>query len=274
MLTVTVLPNQRRPDAGRSPSSEPRRPWLPQHARLCPVLEAGSSLGFLLFAPLREGESYQIRYLADHSYRFSFYINDQHGNPDLAFAIATTPSAGGGGLMADELIYRDPAYGMDDQTVRGLKDAMITNLNTPAGAVGLRGATDFRTPEGWDTVYTAVLNNAEPPVVPVLSARVQTDWYAHNTEFRYLLAPGGILSVNGVSPIGQVFFVPRQEVRLCPASSADIAAFQAAQRQYWEEKASDQLVAPYGIAYSPHYRKVSRGQPAGRPSDTEESHQT
>jgi hypothetical protein len=258
MLEVTVLPNQRRPDAGRPPVSEARRAWLPQHARLCPVLEAGSALGFLVFAPLKERESFQIRHLPDHSFRFSFFVNDQHGNPDLVFAIATTPSAGGGGLMADELLYRDPAYGMDDQTVRRLKDALITNLNTPPGGVGVRGASDFRTPAGWDTVYTAVLNAAEPPHVPVLSARVQTDWYAHNTEFRYILPPGGILSVSGVSPVGQVFFVPRHEVRLRQATAADIAAFQEAQRAYWEAKASDQLIAPYGIAYSPHYRKVSR----------------
>ncbi|MCL6608417.1 MAG: hypothetical protein K6T74_10025, partial [Geminicoccaceae bacterium] len=67
---------------------------------LGPVLEAGSALGFLVFAPLKERESFQIRHLPDHSFRFSFFVNDQHGNPDLVFAIATTPSAGGGGLMA------------------------------------------------------------------------------------------------------------------------------------------------------------------------------
>jgi hypothetical protein len=124
--------------------------------------------------------------------------------------------------------------------------------------VGLRGATDFRTPEGWDTVYTAVLNQPEPPHVPVLSVRVQTDWYAHNTEFRYLLQPGAVLSASAAAPIGQVFFVPREEVALRDATDADIAAFRAAQREYWAGKAQDRLTAPYGLNYSPHYRKLSR----------------
>src|SRR5581483_7969947 len=126
--------------------------------------------------PLAENESYQMRYLPGNSFRFSFYVNDDKGNADLVFAVTTTPSAGGGGMMAE--------------AIRALKDALVVNVDTPPGAVGLRGATDFLTPEGWDTVYTGVVNQPQPPHVPVLSVRVQTDWYAHNTEFRYLLQPG------------------------------------------------------------------------------------
>jgi hypothetical protein len=260
MLTVTTLPNQRRPEAGRQPASEARRPWLPQHARLCPVLEAGSALGCLVYPPLKDSESYQVRYLPDNTFRFSFFVNDQSNAPDLAFVTVTTPSAGGGGLMADELVYRDPRYGLADEAIRALKDALIVNLDTPAGAVGLRGACDFRTPDGWDTVYTAVLNAPQPPRMAVLTVRVQTDWYAHNTEFRYILQPGDIISARGCAPVGQVFFVPREEPRVRQGTAEDVAAFRAAQRRYWEGKATDQLVAPYGIAYSPHYRKESHGR--------------
>ncbi|MGH2587008.1 MAG: hypothetical protein ACRDJE_19005 [Dehalococcoidia bacterium] len=258
MLTVTLLPNQRRPSIGRPPNSEARRPWLPQHARHCPVLEAGSALGFLIYPPLQENESYQVRYLSDNSFRFSFFVNDSTGKPDLVFAVTSAPSAGGGGLMADDLMYRDAHYGIGDAEIQSLKDALIVNLDTPPGAVGLRGAWDFRTPEGWDTVYTGVLNQTEPPHVPVLSVRVQTDWYAHNTEFRYVLQPGEAVSAAGTSPIGQVFFVPREDVKLQNGAPQDVEAFRGAQQQYWQKKAGDRLVAPYGLAYSPHYRKVSR----------------
>lgn len=258
MLDVTILPNQRRPQAGHSPHSEARRPWLPQHARLCPVLEAGSALGCLVYPPLNENESYQIRFLPGNTFRFSFFVNNTTGQPDLAFAITTTPSAGGGGLMADDLAYRDPHYEMSDEMVRALKDALIVNLDTPPGAVGLRGATDFRTPEGWDTVYTAVLNEPQPPHVPALTVRVQTDWYAHNTEFRYVLQPGDVISASGSAPVGQAFFLPREEVRLREGGEVEIAGFRGAQRRYWEEKAGDQLTAPYGLRYSPHYRKASK----------------
>jgi hypothetical protein len=254
---VTILPSQRRPHAGRQPTSEARRPWLPQHARLCPVLEAGSALGYLVFPPLQDNESYQVRYLPDNTFRLSFYVADPQGSAHLAFAISTTPSAGAG-LMTDELVYHDKAFDMDDATIRGLKDALIVNLDTPPGGVGLYGAFDFRTPEGWDTVYTAVMNQPQPPHVPALSVRVQTDWYAHATEFRYVLQPGDGVSATGASPVGQVFFVPREEVTLRQAAREEVAAFRAAQRRYWEEKAADQLIAPYGIKYSPHYRTSSR----------------
>lgn len=243
---------------GRRPHSEARRPWLPQHARHCPVLEAGSALGFLVYPPLGENESYQVRYLPGNSYRFSFFVNDATGNPDLVFAVTSTPSAGGGGLMADDLAFRDAHYGVADEEIRALKDALIVNLDTPPGAVGLRGAVDFRTPQGWDTVYSGVLNQPEPPCVPALSVRVQTDWYAHNTEFRYVLQPGGVISASGSAPVGQVFFLSREEIRLQDATGAELDAFRGAQRRYWEEKSGDQLTAPYGLRYSPHYRKMSR----------------
>jgi hypothetical protein len=161
-------------------------------------------------------------------------------------------------MMADDLVYHDREYGMKEEAIRALKDALVVNVDTPPGAVGLRGAVDFRTPEGWDTVYTGVLNQPQPPCVPVLSVRVQTDWYAHNTEFRYLLQPGEIISASGAAPVGQVFFVPREEITLHEATDSDVALFRTAQREYWEEKAHDRLTAPYGLNYSPHYRKLSR----------------
>lgn len=255
---IVLLPNQRRPGAGRKPSREARRPWLPQHARLCPVLEAGSSLGYLVYPPLDDRESYQVRYLPGNSFRFSFFIADEQGAPDLVFAIHSTPSAGGGGLMADDLVYHDREYGMAEQTIRALKEALFVNIDTPPGAVGLRGAFDFRTPDGWDTVYTGVFNQPQPPHIPVFSVRVQTDWYAHNTEFRYVLQPGDVFSSSGATPIGQVFFIPREETPLREATTDDLVAFRTDQRRYWEGKAADQQPAPYGGAYSPHYRRISR----------------
>jgi hypothetical protein len=199
-----------------------------------------------------------VRYLQGNSYRFSFFVNDNTGKPDLVFAISSTPSAGGGGLMADDLAYRDQHYSIGDEEIRALKDALIVNLDTPPGAIGVRGAVDFLTPEGWDTVYCGVLNQPEPPHLPVLSVRVQTDWYAHNTEFRYVMQPGDVFSAGGSAPVGQVFFVPREDVHLQDASEADAVRFRSSQRDYWEAKAEDQLTAPYGLRYSPHYRKMSR----------------
>src|SRR5437762_14200855 len=83
------------------------------------------------------------------------------------------------------------------------------DLGTPPGAIALRGATNFQTPPGWDTVYTPIFNMIERPVAPMLVVRVETDWYPHETEFRYVLQPGeGIPGAHNM-PIGQVFFAPR-----------------------------------------------------------------
>lgn len=70
------------------------------------------------------------------------------------------------------------------------------DLGTPAGAVTLRGAYNFQTPAGWDTVYTSIFNMIERPAAPVLVIRVETDWYVHDTEFRYVLLPGDTISAS------------------------------------------------------------------------------
>ena len=64
-MQVRLFPNLVRPGVGQKPRSEGQRPLLPQHARHCPVLEAGSSLGFLVYPPLTPEESYSIEYAGE-----------------------------------------------------------------------------------------------------------------------------------------------------------------------------------------------------------------
>lgn len=56
------------------------------------------------------------------------------------------------------------------------------DLGTPAAAVTLRGAWNFQTPSGWDTVYTPIFNMIERPQAPMLAIRVETDWFAHDSR--------------------------------------------------------------------------------------------
>ena len=77
------------------------------------------------------------------------------------------------------------------------------DLHTPPGAVTLRGSTNFKTPPGWDSVYLPVLNMIERPVAPMLVVRVETDWYPHESEFRYVLQPGQVIPGSHSMPIGQ-----------------------------------------------------------------------
>jgi len=264
VIDVLEVPNQRRPGVGRRPVAENRRAWLPQQARFCPVLEDGSRLGFLTYAPLEDHEVLQVRRPRDELLRFSFAVTEAGGTTRPLWVIDLTSSAGGGGLDSHDVRFVDEGLALSEQEVIGQLDALTVNLNAPPGAVGIRGAFDFVTPEGWDTVYLGVLNEVQPPRMPVLTARIETDWYAQQTEFRYLLGTGQTLSVSGSAPIGQVFFVPREVVELRAADADAVARFQEAGQRYWSERATKERTTNFGTLHSYHYRDEQRARGTGR----------
>jgi hypothetical protein len=59
-MEVRLYPNSTRPGVGLRPRREAQRPLLPQHSRHCPVLEAGSAVGYLVYPPLEAGEAFHI----------------------------------------------------------------------------------------------------------------------------------------------------------------------------------------------------------------------
>ena len=132
------------------------------------------------------------------------------------------------------------------------------NLGTPPGAISLCGATNFQTPPGWDSVYTPIFNMIERPVAPMLVVRVETDWFAHQTEFRYVLQPGEGMSLSHTLPIGQVAFVPREEINLVDGTAAEQKAFSASIAAFFKEKGEHKVASPYGLQFSPHYLRTSR----------------
>src|SRR5262245_3637131 len=76
-MEVSLFPNTRRPGVGLKPRREAQRPLLPQHSRHCPVLEAGSAAGFMVYAPLEPRESYYVEYVGDGRYKFGYYLKTQ-----------------------------------------------------------------------------------------------------------------------------------------------------------------------------------------------------
>lgn len=261
MPEVTVLPNRFRPGVGIAPARVAQRPWLPQHARLCPVLEAGSALGYLVYPPLKPDEAFQIVY-ADSKYQLTFLRQRQPGRWEDFFRITFSLAVGGSSGYTMELQVKEGGQHPSDAELDELLTATILpqHFGQPAGAVGLRGSVDFRTPAGWDTVYGAVANHFSPPLLPCLSVRVETDWYAHGTEFRYLLQPGDMFHVTATQPIGQVYFVPRDELTLREGSPEERAEFCRQWDSFERGKAGDQLTAPYGLRYSPLYQKRRQGR--------------
>ena len=260
-MEVRTFPNTRRPGTGLPPKRESSRPLLPQHARHCPVLEAGSMLGFMVYAPLESKESLFVEFEGDGRYRFVYYLLTSDGKRTPIFQVTMALSVGGIGMMKEEVTFVGAPMLSREAALAVTRAFLVPeDMGTPAGAVALRGATNFQTPSGWDTVYSPILNMIERPVAPMLAIRVETDWYAHETEFRYVLQAGEGITVEHSIPIGQVFFVPREPVTMRPCSDQEIQAIEASRAEFNKHKAEATQRTSYGLSYSPHYLRESRAQ--------------
>jgi hypothetical protein len=260
-MEVRLFPNSLRPGIGLKPKRESQRPLLPQHARHCPVLEAGSTLGWMVYPPLEPFESFYIGFYGEGRYQFVYYFKAP-GKGDLVpiFTVRTALPVGGIGMVMQdvEFLNKDLKMSRDEALLLMRKFVVPEDLGTPPGAVTLRGATNFQTPSGWDTVYTAIFNNIERPIAAMLVVRVETDWYVHETEFRYVLQPGEGISASRTMPIGQVFFVPREDVTFLDCTDEELEALKKSDEEFGKAKAAAQVTTPYGIPYSPHYLRQSR----------------
>ena len=246
---------------GLAPRREATRPLLPQHARHCPVLEAGSALGFMVYAPLEPKESLYIEHEGEGRYRFVYYLQTQDGKPTPIFQVMMSLSVSGVGMVREEVTFVGaPALSREAALAVARVFLVPEDMGTPAGAIALRGATNFQTPSGWDTVYTPIFNMIERPVAPMLVVRVETDWYAHETEFRYVLQAGEGITVEHSLPIGQVFFQSREEITLRSCTNEEVEAFEASRQEFNRRKAAAVQKTSYGLAYSPHYLRESRAQ--------------
>jgi len=237
---------------------------LPQHARNCPVLEAGSALGFLVYPPLEANESYHLEYQGEGRYQFVYFVSSPRGKWEPIFSVTIQLPVGSIGMIKEDVAFMtpEPRMSREDASLAARTFIVPEDLGTPPGALSLRGATNFQTPAGWDTIYTPVFNMIERPVAPMLVVRVETDWYAHETEFRYVLQPGEGISGSHAMPIGQVFFVPREEITFRDCTTEELAAIKASADQFSREKAAFKVNTPYGMTYSPHYLRQSRAPKA------------
>src|SRR5438477_1102253 len=259
-MEVRLFPNSRRPGVGLKPRRESQRPLLPQHARHCPVLEAGSALGFLVYPPLEPHESFHLEFQGDGRYQFTYFLSTPSGKWDPLFTLTIVLPVGSLGMIKDDVNFPRANRPLSrDEAARVARTFIVPeDLGTPPGALSIRGATNFQTPPGWDTVYTPVFNMIERPVAPMLIVRVETDWYAHETEFRYVLEPGEGISASHSMPIGQVFFVPREEITMRRCPHVELQAINASAETFSREKAAHKLTTAYGMPYSPQYLRQSR----------------
>ena len=259
-MEVRIYPNSHRPGIGLKPRREGQRPHLPQHARHCPVLEAGSSLGFLVYPPLEPFEAYHVEYLGDGRYQFMYFLASLEKKFEPLFSLTLSFPVGSIGKAREEITFasKKPPISKDAAMLLARSFLNTMDTGTPQGGVALRGSTNFQTPAGWDTVYTPIFNMIERPVAPMLVVRVETDWYPHQTEFRYVLQPGEGISGEHSIPIGQVFFVPREEVTMRDCTDEELAEISKASDEFAREKANVKQTTNYGLQYSPLYARRSR----------------
>lgn len=217
-------------------------------------------MGFLVYPPLEEHEAFDIEFQGDGKYRFTFYMGSASTRWQPVFRMTITLPVGGIGKMKEEVEFMGRGVPLSADAAREMVRVFIVpeDLGTPTGAVTLRGATNFRTPDGWDTVYSSVINNIERPVAPMLVVRVETDWYAHDSEFRYVLQPGESIPGARNLPIGQVFFVPREPITLRDCTEDEVAAIKASKRTFLQDKSAATIATPHGLQYSPHYARESK----------------
>jgi hypothetical protein len=259
-MEVRIYPNLSRPGVGVKPRQESQRPLLPQHARHCPVLEAGSALGFLCHPPLEENEAFYVEYRGDGRYEFRYFMSSPGGGWGPLFSVTWTLPLGSVGMMREEVTFAGPDPGITEEGALRMARVFVVpeDFGTPAGAVTLRGAYNFSTPPGWDSVYMPVLNMVDRPIAPMLVVRVETDWYAHQSEFRYVLQPGEGLPGNRSLPIGQVHFVPREAIDLVECDENEVEAIRRQREAFSKEKAAHKTTTRFGLEYSPHYSRESR----------------
>jgi hypothetical protein len=61
-------------------------------------------------------------------------------------------------------------------------------------------------------------------------------------------------------PIGQVFFVPREEITMRDCNEAELEEIQKSKNEFFEHKEKEKIMTPHGLSYSPHYIRQSREQ--------------
>ena len=215
----------------------------------------------MVYPPLEPKESLYLEYEGDGRYKFVYYLQTQDGKRAPIFQITTSLSVGGVGMMKEEVTFVGvPVLSREAALAMARVFLVPEDMGTPPGAIALRGATNFQTPSGWDTVYTPIFNMVERPVAPMLVVRVETDWYTHETEFRYVLQAGEGLTLEHSLPIGQVFFVPREQITMRACTSEELKVIEESRQEFNRHKAATVQKTSYGLSYSPYYLRQSRAQ--------------
>ena len=121
------------------PHREGLRPLLPQHARHCPVLEAGSALGFLVYPPLTEKESFHIEFQGEGRYQFIYSLKKPTGDFEPIFSVTIVLPVGTIGMIKEDVSILSRKTAMNRNDALRLMRAFIVpeDLATPPDSARL-----------------------------------------------------------------------------------------------------------------------------------------
>jgi hypothetical protein len=218
------------------------------------------ALGYLVYPALEPNETFHVEYQGEGRYQLVYYFGVPPDKWEAIFSVTIVLPIGGIGVSREEveILSKKAPISREDALAIARGFIVPEDMGTPAGAISLRGSVNFKTPPGWDTVYTPIFNMTERPIAPMLVVRVETDWYPHETEFRYVLQPGEGIAGSHTIPIGQVFFAPREEITMRDCTAAELEEIVKAKAEFAAHKAASKVTTPYGLQYSPHYLRQSR----------------
>src|SRR5438034_1605527 len=134
-MEVRLFPNSARPGVGLKPRRESQRPLLPQHARHCPVLEAGSALGFLVYPPLEPYESFYVGFYGEGRYQFVYYFRAPKGDWTPVFTVRAALPVGSIGMLMEEVevLNKDVPMSKADALLMMRKFIVPEDFGTPSG---------------------------------------------------------------------------------------------------------------------------------------------
>ena len=240
---------------------------LPQHARMCGPLEAGALLGYPGVPTAHDHESFQMRRTGPGAVDFPSSAATRP-RPTHLFTLHYTIPATGVGVWSEDLsLPRAGRRGAHRRRYPGPARRAAAH-GQPVGPTRRRspwrGANDFRTAPGWDTVFTGVLNEAQPPS---LCARdgAGRDGLVRLRHGVPLRAPGGrhrerLRTCPGRAGVrGAV-----RDTRLRQADQDEVDAFRASQHSFTRKKLDARAENALGLEYDTLYREASRA--AARPS--------
>ena len=149
----------------------------------------------MVYAPLEPKESLYIEHEGEGRYRFVYYLQTQDGKPTPIFQVTMSLSVGGVGMVKEEVTFVGAPMLSRDAALAVMRVFLVPeDMGTPPAPSLSAAPRTSRHPRA-GTPCIRDLQHIERPVAPMLVVRVETDWYAHETEFRYVLQAGEGITV-------------------------------------------------------------------------------